>query len=109
MKKVFISLPMKGRTKDEIERTVKNIKEKVKGYLNETVDFINTIVQEKPPYESGEHTAVWYLGKALEIISTCDMVVVCGDIDYDKYNGCYIEKETAIRYGIPIMIVSGVL
>ena len=28
MKKVFISLPMKGRTKDEIERTIENIKEK---------------------------------------------------------------------------------
>ena len=76
MKKVFISLPMKGRTKDEIERTIENIKEKVKGSLNEPVVFVNTIVQEKPPYESGEHSAVWYLGKALQIISTCDVIIL---------------------------------
>lgn len=108
--RVFISLPMKCRTKEQIEETLEKIKESVKLTFNgENIEFVNTIVQEKPPYESGEHTPVWYLGKALEILSTCDLVVVCGDIDYNKYNGCFIEKETAIRYGIRVLVVNGVM
>lgn len=108
--RAFISLPMKGRTKEQIEETLEKIKESVKLTFNgENIEFVNTIVQEKPPYESGERTPVWYLGKALEILSTCDLVVVCGDIDYDKYNGCFIERETAIRYGIRVLVVNGVM
>lgn len=107
--KVFISLPMKGRTKEQIETALEKIKEKVLSTFNgENIEFVNTIVEEKPPYESGEHTPVWYLGKALEILSTCDLVVVCGDIDYNQYNGCFIEKETARRYNIPVLVVNGV-
>ena len=82
--RVFISLPMKGRTKEEIETTLRKMKEYVISKVG-NVKFVNTIVEEKPPYESGEHTAIWYLGKSLEILSTCDLVVVCGDIDYSKY------------------------
>lgn len=107
--RVFISLPMKGRTKEEIETTLKKMKEYVISKMDNKVEFVNTIVEEKPPYENGEHTAIWYLGKALEILSTCDMVAVCGDIDYNKYNGCFLEKETALRYGIPVMSVNGIL
>ena len=108
--RVFISLPMKGRTKEQIEKTLENIKESVKWtFKGENIEFINTIVKEKPPYESGEHSPVWYLGKALEILSTCDLVVVCGDIDYSQFNGCFIERETAIRYGIRVLVVNGVM
>lgn len=106
--RVFISLPMKGRKKEEIDQTLAKMKEYVNSKVD-NVEFVNTIVEEKPPYESGEHTPIWYLGKALEILSTCDMVVVCGDIDYNKYNGCFLEKETALRYGIPVMSVNGIL
>ena len=108
--RVFISVPMKGRTKEQIETTLEKIKYDVEGtFAGEQIEFVNTIVQEKPPYESGEHTAIWYLGKSLEILSTCDLVVVCGDIDYNKYNGCFIERETAIRYGIRVLVVNGVM
>ena len=109
MIRVFISVPMKDRTKEEIENTLAKIKEKVrKFYWKEEVEFVNTFVEEKPPYESGEHTAVWYLGKSLEILSTCDVVVTCGDIDYEKYNGCFIEKEVAERYGLRVLLLNGV-
>ena len=104
--RVFISVPMKGKTKEEIDKTLVEIKEKVRvKFNNEKIEFVDTFVEEKPPYESGEHTPIWYLGKALEIVSTCDMVVTLRDIDYSKYHGCYIEKETAIRYGLAVMLV----
>ena len=103
MKRVFISVPMKDKSKEEINELITKIKVDVSKTFQEPVEFVNTYVEEKPPYQSGEHSAIWYLAKSLEILSTCDVVVVCGDVDYDKYNGCYIEKEVAKRYGLQVL------
>lgn len=106
MRKIFISVPMKDKTKEQIEKNIADIKEFcTKLFQKEQVEFVNTIVQEKPPYESGEHTSVWYLGKSLEKLSTCNMIVIENGVDYTKYSGCYIELETAKRYGIDVLAI----
>ena len=100
MKKVFISVPMKGRTKENIEKSIEKMKKVATAYLDEELEFVNTIVQDKPPYETNkEHTAVWYLGKSLEILSQCDIFLGVYDT-FPKYKGCYIENKVADTYGI---------
>lgn len=101
MKKVFISVPMKDKTKEEIERTISNMKYKATIELGNDAEFINTIVEDKPPYNTNNE-AVWYLGKSIELLSQCDALVCLKEIE-NKYNGCIIEKEIAKRYGLQII------
>ena len=68
----------------------------------DNVEFINTIVEDKPPYETNNE-AIWYLGKSIELLSQCDILVCKKNVD--GYNGCYIEKEIAKRYGLEIVEV----
>ena len=99
----FISLPMKNKTREEIENNIKRMKEIATFKLNSKVDFINTIVEDRPPYNT-QKEAIWYLGKSIEILSKCDSIVCLKNID-DTYNGCIIEKEIAKRYGLYIIEV----
>ena len=99
MSKVFISCPMKDRTKEEIEKTIQDMKNEAKKVLGD-VEFINTIVEEKPPYNTNNE-AIWYLGKSIQILSQCEALVCLKNID--KYNGCFIEKEVAKRYNLKII------
>lgn len=99
-KKAFISVPMKGKTKEEIENTINIMKNKVIEEAGNDVEFINTIVQDKPPYNTNNE-AIWYLGKSIELLSQCEILICLKNID--NYNGCYIEKEIAKRYGLKII------
>ncbi len=101
MKIAFISVPMKNRFKTEIEHDIEVMKAKVIEQYDD-VEFINTIVQDKPPYETNNQ-AIWYLGKSIELLSQCDILVCKKNVD--DYNGCFIEKEIAKRYGLEIIEV----
>lgn len=100
MIKAFISVPMKGKEKEEIEQMIAEMKEIAMYELGKDVEFVNTMVQEEPPYKNGNE-AVWYLGKSLEILSQCGLLI------YPKgseiYNGCFIEREVAKRYGLLLL------
>lgn len=100
MNKAFISVPMKNRTKEQIELTIEKMKSVAKDTLKCDVEFINTMVQDKLPYETNNQ-AIWYLGKSLELLSQCDTLVCLKDVN--DFNGCFIEKEVAKRYGLTII------
>lgn len=93
MKKVFLSVPMKGRTKERIEDSLEKMKAIAKIALdNEEIEFINTLVEEQPPYETSNE-AIWYLGKSIELLSQAD-VLVCVDTPYWLHAyGCENEKR----------------
>ncbi len=102
MKKAFISVPMRGKTKEEIESKISEMKEATKNTVGDDVEFINTIVLDKPPYETNNQ-AIWYLGKSIEILSQCQVLVCLKDVG--DYNGCFIEKEIAKRYNLTVVEV----
>ena len=100
--KIFLSVPMKNKTKEEIEATISQMKAQVNNrFPNTNLEFINTYVEDKPPYDTSNE-AIWYLGKSLEILSQCSVLVCLKDLD-PIYNGCIIEKEVAKRYGLKII------
>jgi len=100
MKKIFISCPMKGKEKEEIEEMIEEMKKIARYEFGPNIEFINTIVQDKPPYETNNQ-AIWYLGKSIELLSQCQILACLKDID--NYNGCFIEKEIAKRYGLQVL------
>lgn len=96
MKKLFVSVPMKGRTDEEIRASIAKMKNIAEAYEGEALELIDSYINENAPIDN--HRAIWYLAKALEKLSEAD-VFICIDRYWD-WNGCAIEAETAARYGI---------
>lgn len=103
MKKLFVSVPMKGRTEEEIKASIQKMKKIAEIYEGEELELIDSYIENNPPKDSKE--AVWYLGESLKKLAQADVFIGI-DEAYD-WNDCYIERDTAQRYGIKTYIVSG--
>lgn len=101
MKKLFVSVPMKGRTEEEIKTSIQKMKKIAEIYEGEELELIDSYIEDNPPKDSKE--AVWYLGESLKKLAQADIFVGINEA-YD-WNGCYIERDTAQRYGIKTYIV----
>lgn len=96
MKKLFVSVPMKGRTETEIKASIQKMKKIAETYEGEELELIDSYVEDNAP--NNANSPVWYLGKSLEKLSEADIFIGIEN-DFD-WNGCYIERMTANRYGI---------
>lgn len=102
MKKLFVSVPMKGRTEEEIKASIQKMKKIAEIYEGEELELIDSYIEDNPP--KGSKEAVWYLGESLKKLAQADVFIGI-DEAYD-WNGCYIERDTAQRYGIKTYIAS---
>lgn len=97
MKKLFASVPMRGRTEKEIRESFAKMKRIAEAYEGEELELIDTWIVENPP-EGVRENAVWYLGKSLELLSTADVYIGVGTYGY--FPGCCVEEEVAQLYKI---------
>lgn len=97
--KLFISQPMVDKTNDEILAARQKAIDTAKAALannpetaNCDVEIIDSFFKDAP------HDAkpLWFLGKSFELLSTAD-VVYFGE-GWEKYRGCNMEHEAALRY-----------
>lgn len=96
MKKLFVSMPMKGRTEEEIKASIQKMKKIAEIYEGEELELIDSYIEDNPPKNSKE--AVWYLGESIKKLAQADVFIgICECYDW---NGCCIERETAEKYGI---------
>ena len=88
MKKLFISQPMKDKTNEQILAERNNVISRF-----ENVEVIDSFFIDAP------HDAkpLWFLGESIKLIADADICYFCKD--WQKYNGCVIEHECAVRYG----------
>ena len=96
MKKLFVSVPMKGRTEEEIKASIQKMKKIAEIYEGEELELIDSYIEDNPPQNNNE--AVWYLGESLKKLAQADVFVGIDDV-WD-WSGCYIESEVAARYEI---------
>lgn len=96
MKKLFVSVPMKGRTEEEIKASIQKMKKIAEIYEGEELELIDSYIEDNPPKDSKE--AVWYLGESLKKLAQADVFI--GIDDSWDWNGCQIETDVAQRYGI---------
>ena len=96
MKKLFVSVPMKGRTEEEIKASIQKMKKIAEIYEGEELELIDSYIEDNPPKDSKE--AVWYLGESLKKLAQADVFI--GIEDSWCWNGCHIERITAEKYGI---------
>ena len=94
--KVMISQPMKGKTKEQIEAERKSVVETI---TNAGAEVIDTIFAPSP--EEAQNKPLWYFSKAIEAMSTADIVVFLPG--WENARGCVIEHIIASAYGITIV------
>ena len=96
MKKLFVSVPMKGRTKEAIKASITKMHKIAEIFEGEELELIDSYVESDPPVDSKQ--AIWYLGKSIEKLATADIFIGI-DRHYD-WHGCQIEAEVATFYGV---------
>lgn len=96
MKKLFVSVPMKGRTEEEIRKTIDKMKKIAEIFEGEELELIDSYIEDNPPKSNNQ--AVCFLGESLKKLSQADVFI--GICDTWDWNGCSIERNTAERYGI---------
>lgn len=96
MKKLFVSVPMKGRTEEEIKSSIQKMKKIAEIYEGEELELIDSYIEDNPPENNNQ--AIWYLGESLKKLSEADVFIGIRE-SYD-WNGCCIEMGTANKYGI---------
>lgn len=101
MKKLFVSVPMKGRTEDEIKANIQKMKKIAETLEGEQLELIDSYIEDNPPQTNTQ--AIWYLGKSLEKLAGADVFIGIDEIYVWK--GCRIETNTAEAYGIKTYII----
>ena len=98
MKKLFVSVPMKGRTEEAIRNSIAKMKKVAEAYEGEELELIDSYIEDKPPVDG--KTSVWYLAKSIEKLVDADVLITVSEAY--MWSGCYIESEVAGRYGIKV-------
>lgn len=102
MKKLFVSCPMNGRTKEQILKSMKIGRRIAELYFDEEELLVtNTLVYKKPP-EYIKNERIWYLSKSLEFLAEADYCVVANVYPYgDRFESCKMEETIINEIGIP--------
>lgn len=107
MRRVFISVPMNGRTEIEIFEDMSKAMGEYAKRINPndtakvllTTDFIhNHYVTEriKKAASTSKHPRLIYLAEALRQMASCDEVIFAGD--WEHADGCCVERLVYERY-----------
>ena len=101
MKKLFVSVPMKGRTEEAIRESIDKMHKAAEAITGEELEVIQSYVEHDPPETN--HDAVYFLGRSIQRLANADYMV-CLNNCYD-WRGCSIERQAAELYGIPCIIL----
>lgn len=96
MKKLFVSVPMKGRTEEEIKASIQKMKKIAEICEGEELELIDSYIEDNLP--KGNNEAIFYLGESIKKLAQADVFV--GICESYEWSGCRIENITAESYGI---------
>ena len=97
MKKLFISVPMRGRTEEAIKTSITKMKAIAEAYEGEELELIDSYMPKSAPENVNQ--SIWCLGRSIEKMAEADVFIGCGNA-YGKYPGCDIEVDVARCYQI---------
>ena len=102
-KKLFISCPMKGRTEENIRKSMEKMHKLAEIYFDQELEVIPSYIEHTPPETNNQ--AIWYLGESIKKLSEADYFVGIG-YSGGSWKGCHSEWEVAGNYGIPRLQVN---
>lgn len=105
MKRVFISIPMNGRSYPEIKKDMQRVILKLNNYKLKSTEYtlINSLLDlEKVEFPAVcRNKSVGCLAMSIKHLATADIAYFCKG--WKKARGCKIEHEIAKQYGIEIV------
>lgn len=93
MKRLFISQPMKGKTKEEIEQARAEAISAAEQHLGEAVEVIDSYIDCEVGYNP-----LKCLGRSIEMMADADVVFFAEG--WEGARGCRIENRCARDYGL---------
>ena len=107
MKKIFLSLPMSGRTDEEIRTQIEEMKAKFllkNPFGKGEIIFVDNLENDIDPSSciDVKTEPLLYLGEAIRKLAYCDGVYF--GKGWSKARGCLIEMEVCVKYDIPYFI-----
>ena len=99
MRKLFISMPMRGLTNEEIKKKMKENKKLVEEILGEDLYLLESVFDAN--LGKSINIPVWYLGDSLKKLAQADIVFFADG--WKDARGCKIEHEVAKQYSIPMI------
>lgn len=108
MKKLFISVPMKNRTKEEILESMDKLQTIAEVVIGEKLERIDTYIEEKPQFvadgEPSYYKKLMYLGESIKRMAQADVYV---GIEYPPncFAGCCVENLAAELYGLKRVMI----
>ena len=100
MKKLFVSVPMKGRTKEAIKNSIECMYKIAEIAFGEELELIDSYIEDTPP--ANIKLSIWHLGKSIELLSQADYFIGINDLHYPE---CQAEFFVAKNYGIKFLVL----
>ena len=97
MKKVFVSMPMRGKGKEEIVKERERLLALAANTLGEPVELVESYLGQ------GDYKPLECLGESLKRMASADFVVF--GRGWKDARGCRIEHTCALEYGVAILDV----
>lgn len=104
MKKLFVSVPMRGRTDEDIKKSMAKMHKIAEVMLGEELELIDTWIDDVPG-DGVKNSGVWYLGKSISMLSMADIFI--GIDGCWSWPGCDCEYHVARSYDIPTISIDG--
>lgn len=97
-RKLFISCPMKGRTDENIKKSMETLHKTAEIMFGEEFDVIDSFINYAPPKTKNER--IWYLGESIKMLADADAFIGIGGYYAERYPGCEIERRITQLYDI---------
>ena len=99
MKKLFISLPMKGLSDEDVNDLRKSMLAMAKiVFEQEDFDIVDSYIKEDA--QEGQNEGLYYVGESIKRMADADFFIGI-DMGYDTdYNGFWLENQAAERYNL---------
>lgn len=96
MKKLFISCPMKGRTEENIKKSMEKMHKMAEIVFDQELEVIPSYIEDNPPETTNKR--IWYLGESIKMMADADYYI--GIRWTNGFAGCGVENEVADYYGL---------
>ena len=101
MKKLFVSLPMRGLNEREIRQRMRYLKALVENELKEEVILIDTFIKNEPDSKEINDVGLYFLGKSIEEMAYADIIIFADG--WKEARGCKVEYAAAVEYRVKIL------
>lgn len=102
MKKLFVSVPMNGRTDENIKKSIDKMHKIAEAVVGEELELIPSYDEKfNSVKEDVKNKQIVYLGKAIQLMALADYFIGT-DMVYD-FKGTEIEYDVARSYGVQML------